>query len=88
MTTRAPAASIASLLASIKAQATDYVGNDPVRAANLAILAVAVGEDPASFGGLNLLPLIAAGTKSSNSIQEVAASNTSGAVRRQCRIFE
>jgi hypothetical protein len=56
-------AAIAVLVASIKSQAADYVGNDPVRAANLAILAIAVGDDPASFGGLNLLPLIAAGTQ-------------------------
>jgi len=67
-------AAIASLLASIKAQATDYVGNDPVRAANLAILAVAVGEDPASFGGLNLMPLIAAGTQSNGQVGAYASS--------------
>jgi len=67
-------AAIASLLASIKAQATDYVGNDPVRAANLAILAVAVGEDPASFSGLNLMPLIAAGTQSNGQVGAYASS--------------
>jgi hypothetical protein len=53
---------IASLVASIKAQAADYIGNDPGRAANMAIFAMAVGEDPANFGGLNLIPMIGAGT--------------------------
>jgi hypothetical protein len=67
-------AAIASLLASIKQQATDYVGNDPVRAANLAIFAMAVGEDPASFGGLNLFPLIAAGTQKDGQVGAYASS--------------
>jgi len=62
-------AAIASLVASIKVQAADYVGNDPVRAANLAILAFAVGEDPANFGGLNLMALIGAGTIASPGTQ-------------------
>jgi hypothetical protein len=65
---------IASLLASIKQQAADYVGNDPVRAANLAILALAVGEDPASFGGLNLMQLIAAGTQPNGQVGAYASS--------------
>ena len=47
---------------SIKAQASDYVGNEGARAANLAILAMAVGEDPASFGGLDLFSILKAGT--------------------------
>ena len=50
--------SLASLVASIKAQAADYVGNSPGRAAYVAILAVTLGEDPTSFGGLNLVDLI------------------------------
>ncbi len=67
-------AAITSLLNSIKQQAADYVGNDPVRAANLAILAMAVGEDPAGFGGLNLMPLIAAGTQPDGQVGAYASS--------------
>jgi hypothetical protein len=55
-------ATIAALVSSLKQQAADYVGNDAARAANLAILAMAVGEDPASFGGLDLFSILAAGT--------------------------
>jgi hypothetical protein len=61
-------AAIDSLVASIKAQAVDYVGNDPVRAANLAILAISLGDNTASFGGLNLLSLLAAGTQTSGQV--------------------
>lgn len=55
-------ASIAALVSSLKQQAADYVGTDPARAANLAIAAIALGEDPTSFGGLNLLSILAIGT--------------------------
>jgi hypothetical protein len=67
-------AALDSLVASVKTQAADYVGNDPVRAANLAIFALAVGENPASFGGLNLLPMIAAGTQTSGQVGANASS--------------
>lgn len=54
---------IAALMASIKAQAADYVGTDPARAANLAIAAITFGADPTSFGGLDLMSILAAGTQ-------------------------
>jgi hypothetical protein len=49
-------------VSSLKQQAADYVGSDPARAANLAIAAIALGEDPTSFGGLDLLSILAGGT--------------------------
>jgi len=67
-------AALDSLVASIKTQAAAYVGNDPVRAANLAILALTVGDNPAGFGGLNLLPLVAAGTQTSGQVGANASS--------------
>ena len=65
---------IAALLASITSQAADYVGNDPARAANLAIAAIALGEDPTSFGGLNLMSIIAAGTHTDGQVGGYASS--------------
>ena len=55
-------ATISTLLATIRTQAADYVGDDAGRAANLAILAEAVGEDPANFDGLDLISTMGAGT--------------------------
>lgn len=69
-------ATIASLVSSLKEQAADYVGNNPGRAANLAILAIAVGEDPANFGGLNLIALIGAGTSVDGQVGAYATSFT------------
>ena len=53
---------LSALVTSLGQQAADYVGTDPARAANLTIAAIAVGADPTSFGGLNLLSILAAGT--------------------------
>ena len=69
-------ATIASLVSSLKEQAADYVGDNPGRAANLAILAIAVGEDPANFGGLNLIALIGAGTSVDGQVGAYASSFT------------
>jgi hypothetical protein len=69
-------ATIAALVSSLKEQAADYVGNNPGRAANLAILAIAVGEDPANFGGLNLIALIGAGTSVDGQVGAYASSFT------------
>ena len=65
---------IASLIASIKAQAADYVGTDAPRAASLTIAAIALGEDPTSFGGLNLLSILAAGTQPDGQVGAYASS--------------
>lgn len=65
---------VASLVSGIKAQAVDYVGADPGRAANVAIAAVAVGENPTSFAGLNLLSILAAGTRSDGQVGASASS--------------
>ncbi len=65
---------IGSLIASIKAQAPDYVGTDPARAANLMIAAVAFGEDPTSFGGLNLVSILATGTQTDGQVGAYASS--------------
>ncbi|MBI4900688.1 MAG: LPXTG cell wall anchor domain-containing protein [Actinobacteria bacterium] len=59
---------LSALVASIQSQAADYVGTDPARAANLAILAVAVGQNPNSFGGLNLMSILAAGTQADGQV--------------------
>ncbi len=45
----------------LKAQAATYVAGGPGAAAKLALAAVAVGEDPTSFGGVNLLREIGKG---------------------------
>jgi hypothetical protein len=72
-------ATIAALVSSLKAQAKDYVyvGNNPAnpgRAANLAILAITVGENPANFGGLNLIALMSqVGASESSFTQSLVA---------------
>lgn len=62
------------LISGIKAQAGDYVGTSPGRAANLAILVSAIGEDPTSFAGMNLLGIIATGTEASGQVGTSASS--------------
>lgn len=68
------APTIRSLIANLKAQAVDYVGTNPGRAAKLAILASAIGEDPTSFAGLDLLAIVAAGTLPSGQVGTYASS--------------
>lgn len=68
------APTVRSLIASLKAQAADYVGTNPGRAAKLAILASSIGEDPTSFAGLDLLAIVAAGTQPSGQVGASASS--------------
>ena len=57
------APTIRSLVANLKSQAADFTADNPGRAALLAIFASAMGEDPTSFGGVDLLGVVAAGTQ-------------------------
>lgn len=57
-----------SLLESVWAQAPDYVGTNPGRAASVAIFAVAMGEDPTAFAGMDLLSILTAGTDSTGQV--------------------
>jgi hypothetical protein len=68
------APTIRSLIANLKGQAADFVGTNPGRAAKLAILASAMGEDPTSFGGLDLLAILAAGTQANGQVGVYASS--------------
>lgn len=68
------ASTIRSLIADLKTQAADFVGENPGRAAKLAILASAVGENPDGFGGLDLLGIVASGTQSDGQVGEYASS--------------
>lgn len=49
-------------------QADSYTKTNPVAAAKLAIFASAVGEDPTSFGGVNLVERVLAATEASGRI--------------------
>ena len=62
------APTIRSLIANLKGQAVDFVGTNPGRAAKLAIFASAMGEDPTSFGGIDLLAILAAGTQADGQV--------------------
>jgi hypothetical protein len=68
------APTIRSLIANLKGQAADFVGTNPGRAAKLAILASATGEDPTSFGGLDLLAILATGTLPNGQVGAYASS--------------
>jgi hypothetical protein len=68
------APTIRSLIANLKGQAADFVGTNPGRAAKLAILASAMGEDPTSFGGLDLLAILGAGTQANGQVGAYASS--------------
>jgi hypothetical protein len=62
------APTIRSLVANLKSQASDFTAENPGRAALLAIFASAMGEDPTSFGGVDLLGIVAAGTQADGQV--------------------
>jgi LPXTG-motif cell wall-anchored protein len=67
------APTIRSLVANLKSQASDFTADNPGRAALLAILASAMGEDPTSFGGVDLLAIVGAGTQADGQVGSYAS---------------
>ncbi len=67
------APTIRTLVADLKSQAADFTADNPGRAALLAIFASAMGEDPTSFGGVDLLGVVAAGTQADGQVGPYAS---------------
>ncbi len=70
---------IDTLLATVRANAKTYA-TSPGRAAKLALVAEAYGDDPASFGGVDLVSVMKAGVNADGSIGATPGAFTQGLV--------